>query len=156
MQRQNFKLDIRSIIVSAVVLSLFLLVMYLVVGGIFTILKWLSPVLIILALIIDYETVLNYGKWIGNLFRKQPVNGIVAVVLTLFLYPFVFAYLLTRAFMKSRYKRMMAEYEEEQEGEYVDFEEIEEEPLDLNLPPRQREPEIRQKKGGSEYDNLFE
>jgi len=63
-------------------------------------LYWASPALIIAALIIRYQVVVNYVKQLGTLVKKMPMLGIGAILLTFFLYPFVALHLFFKALRK--------------------------------------------------------
>ena len=156
MYRNRFRPDKSSLIISFLFMIVLFASLYFIVGGIWTILKYVSPVLIILALVFDYQTVINYGKWLIGMTQRSPLMGIAAILLSVILYPFVFAYLLTRAFLKRRYKGMVKEYERQRQGELIDYEEVHERPLDLNEPPPPRQRARPQRPPRSEYDDLFE
>ena len=109
-----------------------------------------SPVLLLATLVIDYRVVVNFGKWVLSQLKKNPVVGIVAILLTALAYPLVIAFLFGKALFSKRIKQAQEQYRNSQEGELVDFEEIESKPKKLEL----RELEKRQK--GNDYEQLFE
>ena len=106
--------------------------LFFVLRGIFNLLYFLAPILLIATLIIDYKVVLNYIKQLGSLFARNPLYGIGATALTFFLYPIVFVVLLFRAFTGKRIRQFQQARETETQGEFVDYEVLDEEPLDLD------------------------
>jgi hypothetical protein len=116
----------------------------------FKLLYFLSPVLLLATLVIDYKVVVNFGKWVLNLFKKNPIMGIGATVLTLLAYPVVIAFLFGKALFKKQVKQAQKEYTKAREGELVDFEELESKPKKLELP------ELEKKQKGNDYEQLFE
>lgn len=99
----------------------------------FTLLYYLSPLLIIAALIIDYKVVLDYLKWVRNTFRRDAISGVIIGILSIVGFPVLSAYFLTRALMKKQIKKAQHEYERRQNGDLVDYEELE-----TDFPPRQK------------------
>ncbi len=150
---RKVKIDTGTMIVSALVMILFFVGMFYLVGGIMKVLTWAAPALLILALIFDYKTVLNYGKWLIDLTKRNPLMGIGAIALSVLAYPLVFTYLLARAYLSKKIKKMQSDYETRQQGEFADFEVIDEKPLRIDLPPRR--PEAPPKERGNDYDEMF-
>ena len=148
-------------IIGLVVLALVLVGLFMLARFIFRILAFLAPVLIIVALILDYKTVLGYGKWLINLVKENPLMGILAIVLTVLGFPLVSAFLAGKAYLNRNVKQAEKEQEVQKPGEYIDFEEIEEKPLELpKLSKMKKEEEEKKssKPGGKEdkYDSLFD
>lgn len=152
---RKVKVDTGTMIVAGFVMVLFLVGMFYLVGGIVKLLTWAAPVLLIVALIFDYNTVLNHGKMLINLTKRNPLMGIGMILLNVIFFPFVFAYLFAKAYLTKKFKEVRAQYEERQEGEYVDFEVVEEKPLQIDTPPRRPQNNPR-RTGGNEYDGMFE
>lgn len=148
-------------ILGLVILALVLVGLFMLARFIFRILAFLAPALIIVALILDYKTVLGYGKWLINLVKQNPLMGILAIVLTILGFPLVSAFLAGKAYLSRNMKKAEKEQEAQKPGEYIDFEEIEEEPLELpKLSEIKREEKEKKssKRGGEEdkYDSLFD
>lgn len=152
---RKVKIDTGTMIVSALVMILFFVGMFYIVGGIWKLLTWAAPVLLLIALILDYKTVLNYGKWLLSLVRRNPLTGIGAIILSVILYPLVFTYLLARAYLSKKIRKMQSDYETRQQGEYTEFEVIEERPLEIDNPPVRRTTE-EPPRPRTDYDNLFD
>lgn len=148
----NFKLDS---VASLLLFIVFIVGMFFILRGIFIVLTWIAPILLIAAFVIDRSVVINYVKWLGSLVKSNPVMGVVAILLSLVGYMGVFPYLFFKALFKKKIKDVQRKYEQEQQGELIDFEEIESKKNSdmLDLPPMQRQ-EKSQKQG--EYDKLFD
>ncbi len=86
-------------------LILFFVFLYYIAKGMFTILSWASPVLLLGALLFDYRVVTAYLKWIWQLLGQQPFIGLLMVAATVLAYPFVAAYLFFKALTSSNQKR---------------------------------------------------
>lgn len=145
-----------SSIIGVVLGILFLLGLFFVARFIFTILYYLSPVMLIAALIIDYKTVTGYGKWLVDKVKTNPLLGIGGILLTVLAFPLVSLFLLGKALFKKKVREVEQEVERQREGEYVDFEELDSEPMDLKqLEERFREQE-NLKRRRSNYDDFFD
>ena len=129
----------------------FLVALFFVARFIFRILYFLSPLFLIAALVIDYKVVVNYGKWLVNLVKQHAVFGIGAIIMTIFGFPLVSVYLAGRALFNKRIKQAEQAYETRTQGEVVDFEELDSEPLQL----RELEEDTPKQKENNEYEDLF-
>ncbi len=118
--------------IGIIMMIVILVSLFFVVRGIFNLLYFIAPVLLIATLIIDYKVVLQFIKQLGGLFAKNPLYGIGASALTFFLYPIVFVVLLFRALMGKRLRQVTGQVGGAQDGDFVDYEEIDDEPLDLD------------------------
>lgn len=149
----QFQIRANGIIGLAMVI-LFFIALFFIARGIFTLLAWLAPALIIGALLINYRTVLGFLKYLWNLLRRNPLMGILVVILTIIGFPIVSGFLFGKSIFDRKVRKIEAEMRRHREGELIDYEEIREEEgeiLDLEtLPP----PEKR--KGDSPYDDLFD
>lgn len=148
----HFKLDS---VASLLLFLAFIVGMFFILRGIFIVLTWVAPVLLIAAFVIDRSVVINYVKWLGSLVKSNPMMGVAAILLSLVGYIGVFPFLFFKALFKKKIKDVQRKYEQEQQGELIDFEEIESKKNSdiLDLPPMQRQ-EKSQKQ--SEYDKLFD
>ena len=152
---RKIKIDTGTMIVSALVMILFFVGMFYLVGGIFKVLTWAAPALLIIALVLDYKTVLNYGKWLIDLVKRNPLMGIGAIALSILAYPLVFTYLMARAYLSKKIKKMQTDYETRTQGEYVDFEVVDEQPLRIDLPPQRKQQPPPPQNTGNDYDDMF-
>jgi hypothetical protein len=137
-----------------------LYVLFKLAGWLFSLLWWAGPFIFIASLIIDHKVFLGYIGSIKRLFQRNWVMGLVAGVLSVVLYPLVSSYLLGMALFKKKISEKAAEADVRRNGEWADFEEVPEEPMNLDidyeeLPPAP-EPELRRRKEDTGYDELFE
>ena len=134
-----------------VILVLFFVALYFIAKGVFTILSYVAPVLLILTLIIDYKVVIDYGKWIGKLFKNNILTGILATLLTVIGFPIAAGFLFFRAMVRRKLKSMGHDLDTESSPEYSDYEEVVEDEDFLELPPLEQPKEDP----NNNYDNLF-
>jgi hypothetical protein len=92
--------------------------------GIFKILSFVAPILFVAALIVNYKVVLSYGKLLIQLLQKNPLMGILALLLTFFAFPIVSAILLGLAIMNKKADQLMEQERQKREGVPTDFREI--------------------------------
>jgi uncharacterized membrane protein len=144
-----------SSIFSIIMIILVMLGLFYLARFIFTILYYLSPIMLIAALVIDHKVVTGYAQWIVGLFKKNPIMGIGSVLLTAIGFPVVTTFLLGKALFKKRVKAAKEEAEKARKGEFIEFEELDTKPLEL--------PELETRKAkkkdapdSSEYDKLFD
>ena len=117
----------------------FFILLYFMMRGIFTILAWAAPFLLIAAVLINYKTIINFGKWLYRLIRGNPIVGIVAVVLCVFGFPVVSGFLFGKSLL-DRKMRLLLE-EQEPRDEFIDYEEISNDPLKLKQLERREDQE---------------
>jgi hypothetical protein len=155
--RQEIKVDNNpfSLIIGIVMLAVFFMALFYLARFVFTILYYLSPVLFVAALIIDYKVVLGYLQWLGGLFRRNPIIGILAIVLSVVGFPVLAAFLLGKALVKKRVRDAQDEAQRAREGEYADFEELEiEDEPEPKQPLRQASPRS-EAPHTNQYDDFF-
>jgi hypothetical protein len=132
---------------------LFFVGFYYISKGIFWLLTVVSPVMLIATLLLDYQVVLKYLKWVYKQLQSNVLFGLLMVLLTVVGYPIVLALLLGRAVLSWRVRKMRREQEEALPGDYIDFEEIDEDPLDLPPPPERPKPRREER---NDYDQYFD
>lgn len=138
---------------------------YLVVKGIFTLLFWLSPILLIAGIAIDPNGALSLGKTLIDFSKKNPLLPLIVVIISALWFPVVpgvlgalaGVFLLAKAALKKRIKKVFNQNgpQEELIEEFTEYEEIKEDESFLELPDvpeKQKDAQPR----GNEYDNLFE
>ena len=113
---------------------------------VFRILYAAAPVLLILALVMNYRVVLGYGKWLIDTLRSNLVVGLIATALTIVGYPFVSAFLAYRAYQLrgETFKR-----KKKGEGEYIKYTEVEDDFLDIS------QEKLKQEELKSKYDEMI-
>ncbi len=129
---------------------LFMVGLFWLAKGIFTILSWAFPVMIIATAIINYRVILGFGKWVLNALKINPMIGIVIVLFSFLAYPLVGMFLLFKA-LASRGSGREQVIAEEVQGEYINYEEVEVEEDFLSLDDIKKEKEAVQDK----YSDLF-
>ncbi len=144
-------------IAGLLLLAVFIVGMFMLARFIFRILAWLSPLMLIAALILDYRTVVNYVKWVGGLLRSNVLTGILVIILSVVGFPLLSAFLAAKAFLMRSVRKARKEKEQSLEGEYVDYETLDNEVLDLP-DHRERTREGRQTRSARDesYDRFFD
>ena len=127
-QESRFQPGFSSIVGFLVAVGFFILLFFMM-RGIFTILAWAAPFLLIAAVLINYRTIINFGKWLYRLIRGNPIVGIVAVVLCVFGFPVVAGFLFGKSLLDRKMKLLLEE--QNPQDEFIDYEEIYNEPLEL-------------------------
>ncbi len=144
--------NIVTIIFLLVAAFFFFNVIFFLTKGIYTVLGWLAPILLIAALVINHKVVLNYGKFVWHKLLTKPLIGLLYGAGTFFLFPIASALLLLAA-VGSKKMNKLFDISQMQEPNTVDaeFEIVEEETtIELELP----EAQIK-KERDSRYEDLF-
>ncbi|MEL6720064.1 MAG: hypothetical protein AAFO82_03910 [Bacteroidota bacterium] len=150
----NRQINTGSIIIGAVVMIVIVVVLMSLAKLTYQLLSLVAIPLLVITAIIDYKILVNYFNWVVNLTKNNTLLGIGTGLLSLVFYPVVSAILFGRAFFSWRLKRNMQQREEEmtseqqQIGEYIDFEEIK--------APRKRVKQTRTNTKESDYDQFFD
>ncbi len=147
-----------SSITGILVLVLVFVALFFVAKSVFTILSWVAPVLLLLAAIFDYRTILDYGKWVLNLLRKDILMGIGAVVLTVVGFPVIAGFLFAKALFRKKVGDLEKNMKTKSEGQFVDYEEVDSKPYEpLELPPIEPQPRAEPRRNNNnDYEDLFE
>jgi len=147
---------------SILFLVLAFVALYFVATWVFKILAYAAPVMLLGALIINHKVVLNYGKWLVNLLKKNPLMGVGGVLLTFFGFPIIAGFLLGKALLFRKVDKLKKEFEggQTQSGsqtEFTDYEEVDDEPqVRLELPEFEK-PRVNPKKDkNSDYEQFFD
>jgi len=130
----NKKSDPINTIISLIMLVVVFMLIFFVARGVFRLLTWMAPFLFIATLILDYRVILSYGKYLLRTLERNIIWGIVMTVLTVIGFPLVIAFLFGKALLFRRVKTVEKEMEEEKTGEYIPYEEVDEEEEFLDLP----------------------
>ena len=156
--RNNFSLKTNGII-GLVVMVLVFIGVFILAKAVFKLLMWLTPLLLIAALIIDHQSVIGFGKWLIGLVKRNPVVGIVAVLLSLVLYPITSVFLFFKALTMKKVRGVKEEMVRRRDGEYVDHEVVDSRPTHLDLdgprPTRQRI-DRGDRTEDADYEELFD
>jgi predicted membrane protein len=140
MNDNNRSFNLGNTLVSLIIFAAVFLVIVWVAQGVFTILSWLAPIMLIITLLLDYKVVVNYLKTLWLWLRHKTLFGILAVIFTILGFPLVTAFLLFRAFLSRSKKRSRKEEERRQKGEFIEYEELDD---TLELPDFQKEERLR-------------
>jgi hypothetical protein len=139
-----------------VLMALFFVGLFFLAKGIFNILAFVAPFLLVITLLIDYRVVTGYAKWVLGLFRTNLIGAIAMTALTIFGFPVVIGYLFFKSLVTRKVRNLQEDYERRRDGELVDFEEIESrrnvQPPPVELPkilPKEKAPR-------NPYDQMFE
>ena len=151
-ERRNVSLNPFSSILGVLIMVLVFVGLFYIGLGITKILAMIAPILVVITAVIDYKVILNYGKWLLNLLRKDLLMGIGGILLTVFGFPFIAAFLFVKALLYRKVKKMNQEFEGQNSAEFLEYEEIQdEEPSTLELPTFEKET----KKKSNDYEQLF-
>jgi hypothetical protein len=148
-----------NIIPSLIIGLLFLMGLFFLARFVFNILYYLAPVLLIITLVIDHKVVVNYGKWIWSMMGKNPLFGVGLIILTAIGFPVVSLFLFGKAMLKKKIKDVQQQFEQREQGEFVEYEEVDSKPEKgwVELPPPPVRPKQQQRRrNDNEYEDLFE
>ena len=145
-------------------LALIIFLIYYALKGLYFILWWASPALLVLALIINWRVFPDTLKnWLDTL-ENKPLSGIISAAIAVLAFPFFTLYLFLKAVGYRKMESMKREFTNTQQApqdEFVDFEELESRPihktpeepiLEEPLPPAPEKP----KKPDNPYDQFFD
>ena len=137
------------------ILAVFFTTLFFLAKGLFWLLSWVAPVLLIITLVIDYTVVRDFFIFVWKILKENPLMGVLAVLIVLFAYPFVAGYLFIKAMGKRTIKKAMDNVQKEK-NTYTDYEEVQnEDDSFLELPPLKKKPEPAKQAKSSEYDDMF-
>lgn len=154
MVQKEVRFNYVNAIFGVIFLVFALMAVFWLAKGIFTILAWLAPILLIATLIIDYRTILNYGKWILNQLQTNTLFGVGMTLLTVVGFPVVSFFLFGKALLKRKIKSLESSYRAERSEIYSDYEIVDEDiPARLELPPLERR---RERTASDDYEQLFD
>jgi len=137
-------------------LTLFFVMLFFLAKGVFWILSWVAPVLLLATAIIDYKTITDYIQFLFKLLKDNPLLGLVGIVLTIVGFPVVSGFLFFKALARRAIKKRMGPAKEKEE--YADYEEVEDEVEDfLELPEVEKIQSQKGRQGDTnEYEDLFD
>jgi hypothetical protein len=112
-----------------------LIALFYAAKGVFWVLKWVSPVLLIATLVLDYQVVVDYLKMLWNMILRSPITGVLFSAISFFAFPVTILYLFGRAwfgyYVRKKQREQSAFFQqfnennrEPQEDEFVAYEEI--------------------------------
>jgi len=126
--------------------------------GVFWILSFVAPVLLIATFFINRQVIFDYAKSLIKLTKTNPFIGIVGIVLSFVAFPLVSAFLFGKAMLIRKVGSLKENMRQKEEEEYTEYEEIvEDDPLVLDdlEPLKEKEIEIlKETKLDNDYDDL--
>jgi hypothetical protein len=154
----SFRTPQQSLIGLLVTILIFIGVFYLL-GWVYKGLAYVAPFLLIATAIINYKIIIEFGNLLIDTLRKNPIFGIIAIVLSVIGFPVVAFYLFAKALIVRKIKKTVNEFEQsfkgfqggmrQEETQEVDYEELESK---INRPQSIQD----EKKKNNPYDSLFE
>ncbi len=142
-------------IVGILIAIVFFFVLFKITGMIFWLIWKVAPVVFIASLVIDHKVFTQYVNTVFALFKRNWLYGLGAGLLSVLLFPLVALYLLGMALFNKKVKKMQEEAHVREHGELIDYEEIDSEIMDLDLPEELPPPPPPRKQGGTSYDEYF-
>ncbi len=109
-------------ILGLLLLLAFLFIAFYFIQGLFYLLKWVTPFLLIATLIIKRQVLIDYAKWLYSSFKSNLLTGLMYLLLTVVGFPFVTVYLFLKAIGANYFNKMQRQIREEREGVLTDYE----------------------------------
>ncbi|MBK6930048.1 MAG: hypothetical protein IPH12_03995 [Saprospirales bacterium] len=121
---------------------LLLVALYYILKGLFVVLWWAAPALVVLALVINWRAVADTGRDFLSLLQRNPLGGLLLGAVAVIGFPVLALYLFLRALgynKMQQFSRTVREQQTPAEEEFVEFEELESRPK--RTPPPDPEPQ---------------
>lgn len=99
--------------------------LFYVAKGVYWLLAKAAVVLLVATLLVHYPTIVRFLRWLGGTWQRNPLQGLLYTALGALLYPVLIAGLFFQALLNRKVSRLEQALRQEQEGEFVDFEELE-------------------------------
>ena len=127
---------------------------FFIAKGIFSLLSYVAPLLFIASFILDRSVILNYGKFLINKIKTNPIIGIGATALSLLAFPLLGGYFFLRSLLNRNIKKKIGVYKEREEA-YTNYKEVEDDFLSL---PELENPvsDNKNDKSTDDYEQLFD
>jgi Na+-transporting methylmalonyl-CoA/oxaloacetate decarboxylase gamma subunit len=129
--------------VGLLIMGVFIFLVFLLLKSLYKILWIASPVIIIATLFIDRQVIMRFLRMIGRVFSRNPLTGVVLIILSILVFPFLSVGMLINAILNRKIKAKAKDfgYSRPQET-FTEYEEME-----INRPA-----DVKAEK---EYDILF-
>jgi hypothetical protein len=132
----RFRVNVSGGIGCLIVGVLGLVVAFYVLKGLFNILWLAAPFLFAAALIINWRSVANTGKWLFQVLQRDPLRGLILAVLGVVAFPILALFLFLQALGSRRIEQFRNQYgappsssrQVQDKGDFIDFEELESRP----------------------------
>ena len=120
--------------------------LFFIARGLYRILTVIAPVLLIVAAVMNYKVITGYIRWLWDRLKANWLSGLLLIFLSIVGFPLVAGYLCFKAVVTRRMSRM----QREAHGDFISYEEVSSEQLDISRPP------VVQREEQSDYQDLFE
>jgi hypothetical protein len=100
---------------------------FFILKGLFKLLYWASPVLFVLALVINWRAVVDTLKNWLKMMENNPIGGLLTAAIAVLLFPVFMLYLFLKALGYNKLEQMLREYEVPAD-DFTEFEELESTP----------------------------
>lgn len=159
--------SIFTVALLALAAFVFIYIMLNLVQGVYAILSFLAPVLLIGALFVNHKVVLQFGNFLINRLTKSPLTGIAYIAGTFFLFPLVAALLLVAAFgskkLQGIFNMPAMETTESHKTEETEFEILDDDAdvviiddeSEILLLPEKEKQKSPNRPSSSKYEDLF-
>ena len=112
------------------VFVLFAALTWFIISGLWKLLSVSAPFLFLASFLLDKNVPINFFKWLGKQYKINVVGGIFITLMCGIAFPFVFAFLFARSLVNYRLGKSRKAPKQDIEGDYIDFEELED-PIEL-------------------------
>lgn len=144
-------------------LLFFIVMIWVLVAAVSTAVKilysWLAIPLLVIALFLNYSVVTDFFGGLIQGIKEDTGKGLLKAGAVAIGYPFVFAYLALKAWTKRALgskRPSVKETKEDKKGDYIKYEEVQEEDDFLDLEDLDKVKEkVKQTHSDNEYDDLF-
>lgn len=153
----NFSLRFRGM--GALLLMVLVLVaLFYIARGIYIVLSWATPVMLVVAAVLDYKVFVSYGRYVLRLLQERPLWGVLVVLLSVVALPLLSALLFFRALASYQATRMQKALQRRRQGEWAEYEEVEiaeNESPSLEV-PRPSKRSVARAEDAADYEQLFD
>jgi hypothetical protein len=112
------------------VFVLFAALTWFIISGLWKLLSVIAPFLFLASFLLDKKVPINFFKWLGKQFKVNVIGGVFVTLMCGLAFPFVFAFLFARSLMNYRMGKSKRAAQQDLEGDYIEFEELED-PIEL-------------------------
>lgn len=112
-----------NLIVGFLVMLIIVIGLFRLATFVYNILWYIGPILAIAAALIDFKVIKNYVGWLRDLMKRNSAVGVLAILASIFAFPFVSAYWLFKALANKNMIKSNGSAEPK-EGDYIKFEEL--------------------------------
>lgn len=108
------------------IMGVFIFLVFLLLRSLYKILWIASPVIIIATLLIDRQIILRFLRMVGRVFKRNPLTGVVLIILSIVIFPFLSVGMLVNAILNRKIKSRAKEFGYSRPEEtFTEYEEME-------------------------------